>query len=247
MNSSCVWQDVYRLHCGTASARASAGVSPATAREGAPWLGAPGEGRAEAGLGVSGSTWTPGPRCPSGTAAVGSRSSNSSVWAGQVEPVRLNKYIRISPSSQLVLGGYHRRAQSSQTQDCFTPTLAATHPNSKDGFGMRAPQSFGLPRKKSFSAWKPGRALPYQQWLSWACWARSCSCTGCHSKAGGFPPHDWGSYHGSKLHSSCVGRNHRKQDILYYIVLRACNGQVGNLHILTADQNTALLALALAV
>lgn len=34
---------------------------------------------------------------------------------------------------------------------------------------------------------------------------------------------------------------------IYYITLRACNGQVGNLHILTTDQNIALLALALAV
>lgn len=48
---------------------------------------------------------------------------------------------------------------TAQTRTASPPQLAATHPKRKDKLGMRTPQSFGLPRNKQFSAWKPQDAF----------------------------------------------------------------------------------------
>lgn len=113
---------MYRLHRGSAGAsgRATAGLSPATAREGAPRLGAPGGGTAEAGSGVSGSRF----RCCGAPelldsavprAQLHSEAGAPTVQCGQARchlcHVRLNKSIRTSPAPTLcweAVTGEHR-------------------------------------------------------------------------------------------------------------------------------------------
>lgn len=97
---------------------------------------------------------------PSGTSA-------QPVQVGWVQSLQYHveqmqqEFPQLPPQHTQYSDGCHRRAQSSQIRPrtASATRLAATHPNRKDWLGMRTPQSFGLPRNKLFSAWKPGCIL----------------------------------------------------------------------------------------